>query len=98
MPRVTTEGQVTIPNEIRKALGIEPGDEVVFEEVGSGYKIQKKEPMTADGEDPFKRHRGSADRSDTMPGRIRRLRGGSPRVVGDENDDNVFRANRDDSG
>ena len=28
--RVTTKGQVTIPVEIRRALGIEEGDEVVF--------------------------------------------------------------------
>ena len=28
--RVTTKGQVTIPVEIRRALGIEEGDELVF--------------------------------------------------------------------
>lgn len=31
MPRVTAKGQVTIPKEIRDALGIEAGDEVAFE-------------------------------------------------------------------
>ena len=53
MPRVTTKGQVTIPKEIREALGIEPGDEIAFEEVESGYRIRKKEPTTASGADPF---------------------------------------------
>jgi len=53
MPRITTKGQVTIPKEIRETLGIEPGDEIAFEEVSSGYKIQKKEPTTADGNDPL---------------------------------------------
>ncbi|OIB57590.1 AbrB/MazE/SpoVT family DNA-binding domain-containing protein [Natrialba sp. SSL1] len=96
MPRVTTKGQVTIPKEIRETLGIEPGDEIAFEEVESGYKIQKKEPTTADGEDPFEKYRGSADSGDTgdtMPERMRRLRGEYPRDSGDENDDDESEAN-----
>lgn len=87
MPRVTTKGQVTIPKEIRDALGIEPGDEITFKKVESGYKIQKKRPTTADGEDPFEKYRGSADSDETMPDRMRRLRGEYPRDVGDERDD-----------
>ena len=87
MPRVTTKGQVTIPKKIRDALGIEPGDEIAFEEVESGYRIQKKEPTTADGEDPFEKYRGSAESDETMPDRMRRLRGEYPRDVGDEEDD-----------
>lgn len=80
MPRVTTKGQVTIPKEIRDALGIEPGDEVDFERVGSEYRLQKRAPTTEDGEDPFEKHRGSADSDDdTMPERMRRLRGEYPR-------------------
>ncbi len=31
MPRLTVKGQVTVPKEIRDALGIRPGSEVVFE-------------------------------------------------------------------
>ena len=84
MPRVTTKGQVTIPKEIRDALGIEPGDEIAFEEVESGYKIRKEEPTTAAGEDPFETYRGAADSGDSMPDRMRRLRGEYPRDVGDE--------------
>jgi AbrB family looped-hinge helix DNA binding protein len=75
MPRVTTEGQVTIPKEIRDALSIEPGDEVIFEESEAGYTLRKHTPATADGDDPFAKHRGSADSDDTMPERMRRLRG-----------------------
>ena len=81
MPRVTTKGQVTIPKEIRDALGIEPGDEVTFERADSGYKIRKKEPTTADGDDPFEKYRGSADSDETMTDRMRRLRGEYPRDV-----------------
>lgn len=84
MPRVTAKGQVTIPKEIREALGIEPGDEIAFEKADSGYKIQKKEPTTADGGDPFEKYRGSADSDETMTDRMRRLRGEFPREVDDK--------------
>jgi AbrB family looped-hinge helix DNA binding protein len=87
MPRVTTKGQVTIPKAIRDALGIEPGDEIAFEESEDGYTIQKKEPTAADGEDPFEKHRGSAGREETMPERMRRLRGEYPRDVDESDDD-----------
>lgn len=83
MPRVTTKGQVTIPKPIREELGIEPGDEVSFVDTGSGYEIRKEAPTTAEGEDPFEKHRGSAD-GDTMPERMRRLRGEFPRGSDDE--------------
>jgi AbrB family looped-hinge helix DNA binding protein len=82
VPRVTTKGQVTIPKEIRDTLGIEPGDEIAFEEAESGYRIQKVEPTTADGSDPFETYRGSAESDDTMPERMRRLRGEYPRSSG----------------
>ena len=84
MPRVTTKGQVTIPKAIRDALGIEPGDEVSFEETETGYTIRKQAPTTADGDDPFETYRGSAESDETMPERMRRLRGAYPRDDGRE--------------
>lgn len=84
MPRVTTKGQVTIPKEIRDRLGIRPGDEVSFEETNSGYEIRKEEPTTADGDDPFDKYRGSAGDDETMPERMRRLRGEYPRDVSED--------------
>lgn len=89
MPRVTTKGQVTIPKEIRDALGIEPGDELTFEKTDSGYTIQKEEPTTTAGEDPFEKYRGSAASDESMPERMRRLRGEYPRNVNDETDDDA---------
>ena len=83
MPRVTTKGQVTIPKEIRDEFGIEPGDELIFEQTESGIEIRKGEPTTADGEDPFEKYRGSADSDETMPERMRRLRGEFPRKIDD---------------
>lgn len=79
MPRVTSKGQVTIPKEIRDALGIEPGDEVDFEETEAGYTIRKRAPTTSEGEDPFATYRGRAGTGETMPERMRRLRGEYPR-------------------
>nr|WP_224214702.1 AbrB/MazE/SpoVT family DNA-binding domain-containing protein [Natrinema longum] len=35
-----------MPKEIRDRLGIEPGDEISFEETGTGYEIRKEEPTT----------------------------------------------------
>jgi len=87
MPRVTTKGQVTIPKGIRDALGIEPGDEVTFEETPTGYRIQKKAPTTPEGDDPFEKYRGSAESEATMPERMRRLRGEYPRDVGEDGPD-----------
>jgi len=57
MPRVTTEGQVTIPEAIREPLGIDPGDEVSFEETETDYTLRKYGPR-ADDKDPFAVHRG----------------------------------------
>lgn len=37
--RVTTKGQVTIPLEVRRALGIRPGSDVDFELDGSGARL-----------------------------------------------------------
>lgn len=79
MPRVTTKGQVTIPKEVREALGIEPGDEVAFERTDAGITIHKEAPTTEEGDDPFEKHRGSAASDATMPQRMRRLRGEYPR-------------------
>ncbi|MFC7043445.1 AbrB/MazE/SpoVT family DNA-binding domain-containing protein [Halonotius sp. GCM10025705] len=95
MPRVTTKGQVTIPKEIRDALGIEPGDEVTFEEGEAGYTLRKHAPTTADGDDPFAKHRGRADSDDSMAERMRRLRGEYPRNV---RDDSSALEHDDDSG
>lgn len=37
--RVTSKGQVTIPLDVRRTLGIEPGSEVRFEVDGDGARL-----------------------------------------------------------
>lgn len=87
MPRVTTKGQVTIPKAVREALGIEPGDEVTFQETGEGYTIRKEAPTAADGTDPFEKYRGRAEGDASMLERMRRLRGEYPRTVDGDADE-----------
>jgi antitoxin PrlF len=39
MATISDSGQVTIPEPIREALGLEPGSEVVFEYQGNGKAV-----------------------------------------------------------
>jgi AbrB family looped-hinge helix DNA binding protein len=42
--RLTVKGQVTIPKDVRKALGVGPGDAVAFEPgPNGGYVVRKAE-------------------------------------------------------
>jgi len=38
---LTSKGQVTIPHDIRLALGLEPGTRVVFDIVGNSVRMRK---------------------------------------------------------
>jgi AbrB family looped-hinge helix DNA binding protein len=56
--RVTSKGQVTIPQSIREQLGIQPGTEVDFEVEGDAIRIVKTAP-SARGHVLVDRLRGS---------------------------------------
>jgi len=45
--KLSTKGQVTIPADLRKAIGIEPGDIVAYELQGKNVKLQRVEPFDA---------------------------------------------------
>ncbi|GAA0720710.1 AbrB/MazE/SpoVT family DNA-binding domain-containing protein [Halorubrum trapanicum] len=90
MPRVTVDGRVTIPESIRRELGIEPGDKVVFERVDSEYRLRKRGIGTEAPEDPFEKYRGSARSDDRTPDRMRRLRDEYPRDVDRTSTGNEF--------
>lgn len=70
MGRVTTKGQITIPKPIREELGLQPGDEVAFEETDEGILIRK-----AVSENRFEKWRGVADTDQTVAERMAELRG-----------------------
>jgi AbrB family looped-hinge helix DNA binding protein len=38
--KVTSKGQITIPREIRRRLGVRAGDRVLFEESAEGVKVK----------------------------------------------------------
>jgi AbrB family looped-hinge helix DNA binding protein len=38
--RITTKGQITVPHEIRRAMGVRTGDKLLFEKDGSGFRVR----------------------------------------------------------
>ena len=40
--KITTKGQVTIPQELRRLLGVRPGDKIAFEASDNGKVIIRK--------------------------------------------------------
>jgi AbrB family looped-hinge helix DNA binding protein len=51
--KITSKGQVTVPHEIRCALGIRPGDHLLFEQKGSEVRV-----TAVKVESPFEKFRG----------------------------------------
>jgi AbrB family looped-hinge helix DNA binding protein len=54
--KITSKGQITVPNEVRRALGVGAGDRLLFEERGGEMRVM---PMRS--ESPFARYRGSGN-------------------------------------
>jgi AbrB family looped-hinge helix DNA binding protein len=51
--KITSKGQVTVPQEIRRLLGARTGDRLVFEEDRNGVRVRVVKP-----ESPFAKYRG----------------------------------------
>lgn len=45
---ITSKGQTTIPREVRDALGVEPGDRIVYEVVGDCVRIRSARALVED--------------------------------------------------
>ena len=56
--RITSKGQITVPHEIRRALGVRPGDKLLFEKDGSGFRVRPVRTKS-----PFEKYRGIGSRS-----------------------------------
>lgn len=55
--KITTKGQITVPVAIRRALGVRPGDTLVFEEDKTGIRVRP-----ARAKSPFAKYRGIGNR------------------------------------
>lgn len=51
--RITSKGQITVPHEIRRRLGVKTGDRLLFESDGRGVHVR---PVRA--RSPFAKFRG----------------------------------------
>jgi AbrB family looped-hinge helix DNA binding protein len=51
--KVTSKGQVTVPREIRRRLGVRAGDRLEFEDNGSGVQVK-----AVRNESVFEKYRG----------------------------------------
>ncbi|HEY2395458.1 MAG TPA: AbrB/MazE/SpoVT family DNA-binding domain-containing protein [Rudaea sp.] len=58
--RVTSKGQVTIPQDVRRSLGIAPSSEVEFVREGGRVWLRKRKPGPARGRSLVTRMRGRA--------------------------------------
>jgi AbrB family looped-hinge helix DNA binding protein len=65
--RITSKGQITVPHQIRRALGVGPGDKLLFEKDGTGFRVRPVRTKS-----PFEKYRGIGG-----PG----IRGGRKAVV-----------------
>lgn len=68
---LTSKGQVTIPQDIREKLGLQPGTRVVFDIVGNSVRIRKA---------------ATQDRGAELVARMRAVgrRAGRPKLTTDE--------------
>jgi len=53
LAKVTSKGQITLPRDVRRRLGVRSGDKVLFEEVGIDICIRPVKDA-----DPFEKYRG----------------------------------------
>jgi AbrB family looped-hinge helix DNA binding protein len=51
--RITSKGQITVPHEVRRALGVRPGDKLLFEQDGAAFRVRPVRKQS-----PFEKYRG----------------------------------------
>ncbi len=49
--RLTSKAQTTVPQAVRNALGVGPGDDLAYEIMGDSVRLTKARPVERD--DPF---------------------------------------------
>jgi len=73
--RITSKGQVTIPRDIRNALGIVPSSEVEFVREGNRVWLRKRKPGVEKGRGLVAHMRGRATSRMTTEQILRLTRG-----------------------
>jgi AbrB family looped-hinge helix DNA binding protein len=58
--KITTKGQVTIPQRLRERYGLLPGTEVTFEDADGGVQLKKKDSRMSRGRALVEHMRGRA--------------------------------------
>jgi AbrB family looped-hinge helix DNA binding protein len=53
LARITSKGRITLPHEVRRALGVGAGDRLLFERDGAGFRLS---PVRS--KSPFEKYRG----------------------------------------
>jgi antitoxin PrlF len=53
LARITSKGQITVPRDIRRALGVRSGDKLLFESDGGGIRVRPLRSKSA-----FSKYRG----------------------------------------
>jgi antitoxin PrlF len=38
--RITSKGQITVPREVRRSLGVDTGDRLLFEKDGTSFRVK----------------------------------------------------------
>ncbi len=51
--KITSKGQITVPREVRRVLGVRAGDHLVFENDGKGVRVRPVRKKSA-----FSKYRG----------------------------------------
>ena len=73
--KITSKGQITVPREVRHALGVKPGDKLVFEQNGEEVCVRPVRKKSA-----FAKYRGIgnpglASGREAVVRKLRELRG-----------------------
>ena len=51
--KITSKGQITVPRDVRRALGVQAGDHLVFESIGDELRVRALKTKSA-----FSKYRG----------------------------------------
>ena len=51
--RITSKGQITVPHEVRRAMGVQAGDSLLFEQKGAEFRVSPVRTKS-----PFEKFRG----------------------------------------